>query len=401
MVHLGFGETFMVYRSCLIWCLVAMACAAPAAWSQERQYTSIPFEGDPATLLRQRLIQGQRFDELLRQAHKLEGLLRKSKGGIGAIAMPKLEQPNINLEKIEDLKKVVDQVKLDDKVSPEIKKVVQDFKDGYKTALETPSNPAEQLKAAENMSAATPTEELQDGLNRWALDMLQDAEDSKVGGMIRQSPTWRNAIEDLREFITNPQKTSKTWNLGLDKLSLPEGLDAAFSKTWERIRGMEMPSLPKIELSPPELGVSKSLSKLPVPQRWAVDQSLLWVGIAVCAGLIGWQFWRRGRGRGGAAARRRLGPWPVQPDRVSSPEELIAAFEYLAALCLGVQVRTWHHRAVAAALGGDDDERCRAAGELAALYEQVRYSSEEVSLSLEAVGVARRDLCFLAGMGFP
>jgi hypothetical protein len=387
--------------------LAAWSAVPTVASSQENRYTNIPFNGDPATVLRQRLIQAQRLDELLRQAHKLGGLLQKKleKGGIDLGLMPKMDQPNVDLTKLnEELKKAVYQMKLDGKVPPEIKKGLEDFKEKaeqYKSALQAPQKAEEQPKAPAQAVDGAGAESFQDRMSRWALEMLKDAEDTKVGGMIQKSPAWKNAIEDLRDFITNPKMDNKSWGLGMDKLSLPEGLDAAFSKTWERMRAMEMPSLPKIDLAAPELGVGQSLSRLPVPRSWPIDQNIWWVGVAACVGLILWQFWKRGSARRSATASRRLGPWPVQPHRISSAADLIAAFEYLAVLRLGLHVRTWHHRAVAAELGRENDDRRRAAGELAALYEQARYSSAEASLSLDAVAAARRDVCFLAEMGFP
>jgi hypothetical protein len=129
--------------------------------------------------------------------------------------------------------------------------------------------------------------------------------------------------------------------------------------------------------------------------------------------------WRRAT----VAERRaglRLGPWPVHPDRVRTPEELIRAFEYLAVLCLGTVSRSWNHRAIAAGLTGEpptglgvdwlpglsespgrppaDDEQRLAATQLAALYEQARYAPPGEPLPEAALAAARRDLCLLGGV---
>src|ERR1700688_204418 len=81
---------------------IGWSAAPTAAWGQEGRYASIPFNGDPATLLRQRLMQAQRLDELLRQAEKLDGLLRKKlmKGGIDMSLLPKPDQPNVDYAKL-------------------------------------------------------------------------------------------------------------------------------------------------------------------------------------------------------------------------------------------------------------------------------------------------------------
>jgi hypothetical protein len=59
---------------------------------------------------------------------------------------------------------------------------------------------------------------------------------------------------------------------------------------------------------------------------------------------------------------------------VATREELIRAFEYLSLLRCGEPARAWHHRAIAACLGGTESERRAAAERLAALYEQARYA---------------------------
>ena len=94
-----------------------------------------------------------------------------------------------------------------------------------------------------------------------------------------------------------------------------------------------------------------------------------------------------------------LGPWPVNPALVSTPAELIRAFEYLSLLRLGPDSRSWNHRAIAAHLGQTvpPDGR-RAADELAALYEQARYAPADDPLPADALSTARRDLCLLAGV---
>jgi hypothetical protein len=110
-----------------------------------------------------------------------------------------------------------------------------------------------------------------------------------------------------------------------------------------------------------------------------------------------------------AAARRaargadggwRLGPWPVAPAAVATRGELVAAFEYLAVLCLGPDARARNHLDLAKRLaqGPDEAGRRRAAGELARLYEQARYAPDAEPLTPDDVAAARRDLCLLAGV---
>jgi len=403
----------MACRFRLFLCFLGLAWlgAATTAWSQEekRSYAPIPFNGDPATLLRQRLIQAQRLHDLIRQYGSLR---EKLNNHIDMSTLPRLDERSVDLGKPlneamqQQLNEAVQRMKLEGKVPADIQVGVKDFKEQaekYVMSLAGKEKPLQQVTIPKRAGGAVagPEGQLQDRMSRWTLDMLENAEDTKLGALIQKSPAWKNAITDLKEFIDNPRMKSKSWDLGLDKLSLPGGLDTALEKTWERIRKMEMPALPKIDLSTPKLGLSKSLSKLPVPQRWPISESVWWVGVVLCFGLILWQFWRRTGGRRSAAVGRQLGSWPVYPGQISSVAEFIAAFEYLAALRLGTHVRTWHHRAVADELGREGDERRRAASSLASLYEQARYSPEETSLSGETLAAARHDLCFLAGVALP
>jgi hypothetical protein len=127
---------------------------------------------------------------------------------------------------------------------------------------------------------------------------------------------------------------------------------------------------------------------------------------AAVIALIGWallrHFWTKHSVTVAAAAliAKKLGPWPVDPARISSREELIRAFEYLALSRLGEAARTAHHHAIAGLLGTSDD-RARAAQALAALYESARYDPSPQDLFEAAWAAARRDLCLLSGQAAP
>jgi hypothetical protein len=115
-------------------------------------------------------------------------------------------------------------------------------------------------------------------------------------------------------------------------------------------------------------------------------------GVLLFVLVLGWRY--KARPAGGLG---NLGPWPVRPDRVTTRLELIWAFEYLALRDLGPTAQSRNHRALAASLGGPDEPRRGAAAELAALYEQARYTPGDAPLGAEAVTSARRALCLLAG----
>ncbi len=132
-----------------------------------------------------------------------------------------------------------------------------------------------------------------------------------------------------------------------------------------------------------------------------VSLALLTLGVLF---LLVWKMAARPRAKatGGAADDWHLGAWPVPPAAVSTRQELIRAFEYLALLCLGPTASTRHHRELADRLAaqnhGDPARRRQAAELLAWLYEQARYAPAEDSLSTAELSEARHALCFLAGV---
>jgi hypothetical protein len=142
---------------------------------------------------------------------------------------------------------------------------------------------------------------------------------------------------------------------------------------------------------------------LPGGAGLAVGQTLLWLLLLAAIVVVIVVILRRNGfplARRGLVVARPAG-WPAQPHLVTTRAELIAAFEYLSLLLLGQDARTWNHKDIAAAVG--DPERAtpaqqQAADELAALYEQARYTPDDGPLPPAAVAAARRDLCLLAGV---
>lgn len=97
----------------------------------------------------------------------------------------------------------------------------------------------------------------------------------------------------------------------------------------------------------------------------------------------------------------RPGPWPVRPSAVSTRQDVIRAFEYLALLRLGPAAAACHHHQLANLLIEQDDGNigCRGAAEMLAwLYEQARYAPADADLSPEQLSDARHALCSLAGV---
>ena len=132
----------------------------------------------------------------------------------------------------------------------------------------------------------------------------------------------------------------------------------------------------------------------------ALLQILLIAAVLMVAAVLVWRLLGRGRRHEPQLALAVLGPWPVDPARISTREQLIQAFEYLAVLVLGRPARTANHRDIADSLG-TTPEKGQAADQLASLYEKARYDPAAGELPPADLTAARRDLLFLAGRRTP
>jgi hypothetical protein len=124
----------------------------------------------------------------------------------------------------------------------------------------------------------------------------------------------------------------------------------------------------------------------------------VWLFILIVLALLaaGWYWLRRQRSAKAAVAPAYLGPWPVQPDAVSNRAELVRAFDYLALLSLGLDVRTWNHLAIARQWTAKAPACTEASHALALLYEQARYTDGGDALTEPQRDAARRSLLMLA-----
>jgi hypothetical protein len=229
----------------------------------------------------------------------------------------------------------------------------------------------DELNNAENSEA------LQNALR--SLGGLKDGADGSqqldLGGL------WNSATEDMASWV------SSKWDVPGELSEVPAAfyheLRSAIPEVGNSVNGA-LARLPNDPLTSPGSGVRAD--------------AVAWVVSALMLAAIGWQL----LGRRVAAIRRadaeQLGPWPVEPGAVTSRDDLVRAFEYLAVLRLGAGARSSNHLAVASRLGEDEPESAgrAAADELARLYERARYAPEPGPLQESELDAARRDLTLLA-----
>ncbi|VTT97539.1 unnamed protein product [Gemmataceae bacterium] len=107
---------------------------------------------------------------------------------------------------------------------------------------------------------------------------------------------------------------------------------------------------------------------------------------------------RTAAARGAALAAAGLGPWPVDPRRITTREDVVKAFEYLSVLLCGPAARNWTHGTIAAALADVAARDPRAGSGLARLYELARYAPLDEALTNTELAEARTLACSLAGV---
>jgi hypothetical protein len=247
---------------------------------------------------------------------------------------------------------------------------------------------------------------------RWASRLAEWSDKLSRDGMsgpLRDSPAIRDLVRELSDSAANALRSSgsadgldtqlaameERWRAARDWLpqELPESLR---SMNWPDVSNVPRPNwhVPTMEVSPPAFSAPR-FSASGVDLGTAANVLLAVIGVVVVAAVV-WRL-RGGSLAADAAGRRPLGPWPLDPSRVATREELIRAFEHLTLLRCGEPARAWHHRAIAAYLGGPEAERRDAAERLAQLYEQARYAP--AALSEPDWTAARGPLTLLAGVG--
>lgn len=247
-----------------------------------------------------------------------------------------------------------------------------------------------------------PTAPPDDRLARLAKDWLNDMDQSRAGDFLRDSPAWRNGLRDLDRLVQGSNGRFDWLKRGMpDHWRVPNEWAPRLGQWAAKLPGM--PNLPRVSVGAPNLG-RWNLNFGAAPRIGApsvgginVSENLLWLLAPLLVVMLAWLFYRNlGRAPALANLTRRRGPWPVDPAAVVTRSQLIQAFDYLALLLLGDEVRTWNHVAVAKKLG-EEAARSPVADALARLYELARYTPGDDVLAPEAQADARRCLMTLAG----
>ena len=150
--------------------------------------------------------------------------------------------------------------------------------------------------------------------------------------------------------------------------------------------------------SPPARPLPYSESDVDWPTVAAV------VGAIVVAGFLGRRMAGRvgGRWSNANAAARLAGPgrWPIDPRSISTRDDVVRAFEYLAVALCGVGSMTWHHERIAAELPTHLPESFPhdAVETLVGQYEVAKYAPADEPFPPASVASVRELFCRLAGV---
>ena len=375
---------------------------SPALAQPGREYVPVPLAGDPETILKGYLNIAKDRDNLFQFMQRMPKDLPKN-----ILAQKfmwfdlKPDDPKIR-SMIEEWFK---DFPSDFKISPETRKLLENFR----------NNPDrfdfQKLKnSLDNLTKITPPDTLPaprgDKLAQWLRQWLENAEASEWGDWLKDSAAWQDAVQDLRKWISPREDKAAVLGLAdwIPKIPWPGSSDLPL----DNLKGKWLPKLSWPAIPAPRLDLGRLdrwLAPGPISApRWSIPSGSQWwnVFLWICLVLAGVFLLRKSIRRLKAQPTLplalNLGPWPVPPDQVATSEQLIAAFEYLALLRLGMEARTWNHRVIAAQLGQDQADRFLAASQLAGIYEAVRYAPEQKSLSNEDLAAARRHLCLLAGV---
>jgi hypothetical protein len=395
---------------CAVVLAALLTVALGAARGQQPRYVPIPFEGNFESLFKERLQvakEGMPWRELLNQIKQNPNRFNLDPALLKQLDLdnPALGQMLAGVMKKQSRGDRLTQLEMEGlKLNRALKTMTS--LEGTGPVPPMPKSAGDPTLPHEGPEAAAQTTKASsDIVDRWLRDLAHEAKDTRLGDWLRNSPAFQKGLGDLKTLVDLEKGPSLSGLANLpghlritDKMKLGIG-DGMFS--FSGLPNIPVPDMPRVHLPQIELG-SWNVPAVPLPNLGGggarFGETLLWGAALVALVVLGWHlaknFEPHLKRRANAPI---LGPWPVDPAHVATRLELIMAFDYLAVLLLGAQVRTWNHRAIVREMDAAS-RHPGAAVELGLLYEQARYTIGPDPLSTGEQAAVRRHLCLLAGV---
>jgi hypothetical protein len=242
--------------------------------------------------------------------------------------------------------------------------------------------------------------------NRGAGDFFQRL-DKLIPQSLRESPSMNRLIGDVGKTDFSRLPKSRIWkegqgpNINWRRVGDGVGRTAGFlDRNLPNVSGRNLPNAPQI--SAPNLPRGPSMPNIggaPIGRAAGAESAvtvITVIGAVVLLAFLLWRFLVRPNQLTSVTTNDSLGPWPIDPSRIRTRQELVQAFNYLALRQFGRPAKVWHHRNVARHLGESGEERRRTANSLADAYAQARYAPPYDTFDDPILQRARHDLCILA-----
>lgn len=373
-------------------------------FTQRDRYVHFPIDPDYEKKLQERLA-------MENQLEPFKDLVRKMLLDPKSLVIGKDQIKDMKLEDANFKKAIEDWLKSDaklresllkwiddhpqDKQPGDVGKLQEELKHLLGEAAEAPPMPPS--KPVEPIAAKD------DPLSNLTERAMKQAENSQFYEWLKDSPAWKRAFEDLRGSMRNREELSKMPADWQSKLFGHDGAAWRFMEgTLDKLRDaprprldrlgrdMNIPGLGRIPI--PDLG-PPGAGDMQAPSLSAIGTAATWILAGLIVALIVARFvrWPR-RARPVVMTRPDLGPWPIRPEAITTRDELVQAFDYLALWTLGLRVKSWNHHAVAA-LWRERSSSCSvAANALERLYEAARYTDAAELLPITERDCARQSL---------
>lgn len=294
-----------------------------------------------------------------------------------------------------------------DQQSPDAKKLHEDLKKLLDRSALKGFEPPRVQDPPDWKNPGKPIRPKDDPITQLTERAMKQTERTPLGERLKKSAAWKQAFEDLRASLDQPDAArgmlgdwpgklltadGKTWKLAEDALERlrdlpPPQLDRF---TWN----LQVPGIGKIPL--PDLG-PPGMADLSGPALPSSGTAASWLLLLLIGLLVGWRLLRWRKGAASIVPERPdLGPWPVRPEAIATRADLVRAFDYLALWTLGLGVKSWNHHAVVSRWGKTAPACADVARALAKLYEQARYTAGAEQLPEAERDLARRSLLQLA-----